>query len=157
MPDMLKEMRDWDEVFVRDIGAAMAECYITYPPVTVLSKLDECFVCSGFDIELNLEWLEKMYVTKDKEAEAAMWITFCSVGLEDDAMVRVKEMGPSLDKFFLDKTELQQMLMKQSNILKMGGRPDGAGFGFDLLSPGAAGINRSTDEIKLAVNQKLKL
>lgn len=151
MPDMLKEMREWEDVFVREMGAAMAECYITYPPVSVLSKLDECFVCSGFDIELNLEWLEKMYVIKDKEAEAAMWITFCSVGLEDEAMVRVKEMGPSLDKFFLHKTELHQMLIKQSNILKK------CGYGYDLLGPGAFGFDRSADEMKLAINQKLKL
>lgn len=161
MNDVLKDMDDSDYLLLCDIGSAFAECYLTDSPVPVLDALDACFECSGFDIELNMAWLDALYAEKEREAASGgatcaggVRRNGCS-GFEEDPMLReLKEIGAHMDKFFLDKTTLQKALIRQEDIIRMSNLTgDGAVFGFEQLATGlgdagivAAAVAQNKDE-----------
>lgn len=50
-----------------DIGSAFAECYLIEMQIPVHDLLDSCFIVDNQDIELNMYWLECIYMFKESE------------------------------------------------------------------------------------------
>ncbi|KAG4067279.1 hypothetical protein HA402_000270 [Bradysia odoriphaga] len=102
--DMIYDVDDTDYALLCDIGSAFAECYLTDTKIPLEEALDSCFSFDGLDIELNMFWLDCIYMTKSTEK------LHCSPskkknGLEDDPkLLELKELRTHMDKLFLDRS-----------------------------------------------------
>lgn len=63
--DLLWNIDDTDYTLFCDIGSAFAECYLIDVPIPVQELLDSCFLVVNNDIELNMYWLECVYIVKE--------------------------------------------------------------------------------------------
>ncbi len=101
--DMIYDVDDTDYALLCDIGSAFAECYLTDTKIPLEEALD-CFSFDGLDIELNMFWLDCIYMTKTSDKLQ------CSPskkknGLEDDPkLLELKELRTHMDKLFLDRS-----------------------------------------------------
>lgn len=125
MSDVLLDVDDTDYALLCDIGSAFAECYLTDSTIPLSEALDACFLCDGCDIELNMYWLECIYMSRsnsDSPTTSSATSTSGTRGTdidEDPKLKELKEIGEHMDKFFLDKSCLQKALIKQEDIIKM--------------------------------------
>lgn len=125
MNDVLLDVDDTDYALLCDIGSAFAECYLTDSAIPLGEALDACFLCDGCDIELNMYWLECIYMSRsnsDSPTTSSATSTSGTRGTdidEDPKLKELKEIGEHMDKFFLDKSCLQKALIKQEDIIKM--------------------------------------
>lgn len=103
---MIYDVDDTDYALLCDIGSAFAECYLTDTKIPLEEALDSCFSFDGLDIELNMFWLDCIYMTKSTEK------LHCSPskkknGLEDDPkLLELKELRSHMDKLFLGRTDV---------------------------------------------------
>lgn len=65
--DLLWNIDDTDYTLFCDIGSAFAECYLTDIAIPVKDLLDSCFLLDNSDVELNMYWLECIYLFKEGE------------------------------------------------------------------------------------------
>lgn len=104
---MIYDVDDTDYALLCDIGSAFAECYLTDTEIPLEDALDSCFSFDGYDIELNMYWLDCIYMTKSNEK------LHCSPskkknGLEDPKLLELKELRTHMDKLFLDRACVQK-------------------------------------------------
>lgn len=117
MNEVLLDVDDTDYALLCDIGSAFAECYLITTPIPLAEALPKCFLHDGHDLDLNIFWLESLYVKDDQTISSS---PIKRNGLEDDPKLKeLREIGAHMDKFFLDKTSLQRALIKQEDIIKM--------------------------------------
>lgn len=172
--DMIYDVDDTDYALLCDIGSAFAECYLTDTKIPLEEALDSCFSFDGLDIELNMFWLDCIYMTKSTEK------LHCSPskkknGLEDDPkLLELKELRTHMDKLFLDRsggpklTALQKdedeaaefLCTKLKSIQKTTAEQTVKAAGEDIKVKCESSSPKSdhlAEAIKLAVNQELNL
>lgn len=115
--DMIYDVDDTDYALLCDIGSAFAECYLTDTKIPLEEALDSCFSFDGLDIELNMFWLDCIYMTKSTEK------LHCSPskkknGLENDPkLLELKELRTHIDKLFLDRSSAQKSTVTKQDDL----------------------------------------
>lgn len=65
--DQLWNIDDAEYTLFCDIGSAFAECYLIDMLIPVHELLDSCFIVDNHDIELNMYWLECIYMFKESD------------------------------------------------------------------------------------------
>ncbi|KAJ6638598.1 Protein FAM193A [Pseudolycoriella hygida] len=115
--DVMYDVDDADYALLCDIGSAFAECYLTDAKIPLDEALESCFLCDGFDIDLNMVWLDRIYETNVTEN------SHCSPskrknGYENDPkLLELKELRTHMDKLFLDRASLRKSTsIKQSDL-----------------------------------------
>lgn len=136
MNEVLLDVDDSDHLLLCDIGSAIAECYLTEATVQVVDALEACFECSGFDIRLDMAWLDALYLSKDKEnAGASLPLNGTTMSADDPKLQQLKEISPHMDQLFFDKPNMQKALIKNEDIIKMGELcGEGGSAGFEQLT-----------------------
>lgn len=116
--DMIYDVDDTDYALLCDIGSAFAECYLTDTKIPLEEALDSCFSFDGLDIELNMFWLDCIYMTKSTEKSHSS-PSKKKNGLEDDPkLLELKELRTHMDKLFLDRSSVQKStLTKQDDLV----------------------------------------
>lgn len=115
--DMIYDVDDTDYALLCDIGSAFAECYLTETKIPLEEALDSCFSFDGLDIELNMFWLDCIYMTKTTEK------MHCSPkkrnGFEEDPkLMELKELRSHMDKLFLERPSAQKTaVIKQEELV----------------------------------------
>lgn len=66
--DLLWNSDEADYSLFCDIGSAFAECYLTDIAIPVHDLLDSCFLVENGDINMNMYWLECIYLFKESES-----------------------------------------------------------------------------------------
>lgn len=113
--DMIYDVDDTDYALLCDIGSAFAECYLTDKKIPLEEALDSCFSFDGLDIELNMFWLDCIYMTKSTEK------LHCSPskkknGFEDDPkLLELKELRTHMDTLFLDRPYSQKSTLSKQD------------------------------------------
>lgn len=64
---LLSNLDDTDYSLFCGVGSAFAECYLIEAPIPVQEILYSCFIVENNDIELNMYWLECIYMFRTNE------------------------------------------------------------------------------------------
>lgn len=65
--DLLWNIDDAEYTLFCDIGSAFAESYLIDMPIPVQDLLDSCFIFESKDIEMNMYWLECIYMLREND------------------------------------------------------------------------------------------
>lgn len=98
--DLLWNIDDTDYTLFCDIGSAFAECYLIDVPIPVQELLDSCFLIDNNDIELNMYWLECIYMFKESGNSPLKKI-------ENDPKVLELQLRMQMDQISLSKAKLK--------------------------------------------------
>lgn len=126
--DLLWNVDDSDYALLCDIGSAFAECYLTDLQIPIEETIDSCFLTDGYDIELNLYWLECIYMTKANEHHLSSFsLSSSSKDSEDDSdeneqkdpkLSELIELRNQMDKLFLGRTAYKRRaLLKEEGLI----------------------------------------
>lgn len=125
--DLLWNVDDSDYALLCDIGSAFAECYLTDSPIPIAETIDSCFLADGFDIELNLYWLECIYISKSNDH--SLLVSKADSDSESDSRDDgdllndakandLREMHFQMDRLFLGKTAYKRRsMLKEEGVI----------------------------------------
>lgn len=100
--DLLWNIDDTDYTLFCDIGSAFAECYLTDISIPVQEFLDSCFIIDNGDIELNMYWLECIYLFKESD-------NWPLKKLENDPKVLELQLRMQMDQISLSKAKMRSL------------------------------------------------
>lgn len=184
--DLLWNVDDSDYALLCDIGSAFAECYLTDLQIPIEETIESCFLTDGYDIELNLYWLECIYMTKANEHHPSFSLSSSSKDSGDDdsdendqkdpKLSELIELRNQMDKLFLGRTAYKRRaLLKEEGLITSAFTKIEVGGENVIIKQAAVAtltvVNEEKDELldenqkgdhlaealKLAVNQKLNL
>lgn len=106
--DLLWNIDDSDYTLFCDIGSAFAECYLTDIVIPVTDLLDSCFIMDNGDIELNMYWLECVYLFKESD-------NWPLKKLENDPKVLELQLRMRMDQISLNTAKLRAQAQQSEN------------------------------------------
>lgn len=98
--DLLWNIDDTDYTLFCDIGSAFAECYLIDVPIPVQDLLESCFLFDIGDVELNMYWLECIYMFKESDNSPLKKI-------ENDPKVLELQLRMQMDQISLSKAKMR--------------------------------------------------
>lgn len=108
--DLLWNIDDTDYTLFCDIGSAFAECYLTDISIPVQEFLDSCFIVDNGDIELNMYWLECIYLFKESD-------NWPLKKLENDPKVLELQLRMQMDQISLSKAKMRSLESQVDPVL----------------------------------------
>lgn len=95
--DLLWNVDDAEYTLFCDIGSAFAECYLIDMAIPVQELLDSCFIVDNNDIELNMYWLECIYMFKESDNSPLKKIESNPKVLEFQLRMQMDQVGSGND------------------------------------------------------------
>lgn len=117
--NVMSNLDDMDYSLLCAIGSACAECYLIDVPIPVKEILESCFIIEDNDIQLNMYWLECIYMLRANEDSPLKIIEKDTKVMELHLRVQLDHLGLTKPGFQRKKSDSMSTECDQMENIKL--------------------------------------